>query len=150
LKLISVLVVISLSLVPGYTQDGSDLESEKIAIEKTVRNYVDGWYEGSRERMDKALHPALIKRGVRRSKTGKLFLQPLGKSAMLEYTAMGAGKRKDGSMPQNQVMVMDVTGDIAMAKSISPDFIDLLHLVKLEGEWKIIHVIWQPHSVKKK
>lgn len=143
MKKIWIGILISCSLIPSLAQKPVEIDKEKAAVEATIRNYIDGWYEGSAERMAKALHPALMKCGVMQKKTGGLYLQPIGHSAMVEYASRGGGKPKDGSMPENEVIVFDISGNIALAKSISPDFIDLIELVKLDGEWKIIHVVWQ-------
>ena len=39
-------------------------ESDLAAIKQTALDYIEGWYEGSAERMERALHPELAKRIV--------------------------------------------------------------------------------------
>lgn len=38
--------------------------SDATAVKQTCLDYVEGWYEGKAERMERALHPALQKRIV--------------------------------------------------------------------------------------
>ena len=41
-----------------------DKEREEAAVRSTVLDYLEGWYDGDVERMDRALHPDLVKRIV--------------------------------------------------------------------------------------
>ncbi|MEA3461666.1 MAG: nuclear transport factor 2 family protein [Bacteroidota bacterium] len=45
-----------------------------------------------------------------------------------------------------EVHLIEVGAHIAMVKTITPDFIDYLHLGKMEGQWKIYHAIWERPS----
>ena len=36
--------------------------TDEQAIEATVRDYFEGWFDGDAERMERALHPQLAKR----------------------------------------------------------------------------------------
>ena len=40
------------------------------AIKQTALDYIEGWYEGDAERMERALHPELAKRIVRTNQEG--------------------------------------------------------------------------------
>ena len=61
LVVVLVLTVVSLALVFGFVEEA---EKENAAIKQAALDYIEGWYEGSVERMDKALHPDLNKKGV--------------------------------------------------------------------------------------
>jgi hypothetical protein len=39
------------------------------------------------------------------------------------------------------VTVLDASGGIATAKAVSADYIDYAHLVKIDGQWKIVNVL---------
>lgn len=123
---------------------GSAPSDESAAIEATARDYIDGWYEGDAERMARALHPDLAKRTIRPLPNGRGFLQTLSSTNMVEYTGAGFGKesKKDGQT--NQVIILDQLSVSASVKTISYQFIDYLHLAKINGEWKIVNVLWEP------
>ena len=36
--------------------------SDEEQIKATALNYIEGWYEGNKDRMQEALHPKLVKR----------------------------------------------------------------------------------------
>jgi hypothetical protein len=119
-------------------------EDDHAAIEATVRDYVDGWYDGDAARMKRALHPDLAKRVVRTLPDGTEYLDTASASNMVAYTTMGFGK---GKLPEgyvNQVTILETTGKIAMAKSVAPEFIDYIHLAKTREGWKIVNVLWEP------
>jgi hypothetical protein len=40
-----------------------------------------------------------------------------------------------------QISVMDVSGDVASAKLVTPGWVDYMTLQKVNGEWKILSVV---------
>ncbi|MCP4572801.1 MAG: nuclear transport factor 2 family protein [bacterium] len=140
-KRVALITLTILALGAGITVAA---EADHAAIEATVRDYVDGWYAGDAERMERALHPDLTKRVVRTLPTGGEFLNSVSASNMVAYTAAGFGKDKLPEGYVNQVAILETTDKMAMAKSISPEFIDFIHLAKIAGEWKIVNVLWEP------
>jgi len=110
---------------------------------QTALDYGQGWYEANAERMERALHPDLAKRGVQiNPKTGRTVLNHLSKTMMVEYTRAGYGKSEEQTEQKNEVTIFEVHGDIASAKVVSVQYVDYLHLVKYNGEWKIVNVLW--------
>lgn len=122
--------------------------AEKAQVEKAVRDYIDGWYEGSVERMERALHPDLAKRSMVALPNGRVLVDSASGSSMIELTRVGYGKKMAKPGQKNQVVVLDVFRDTASAKSISPDYVDYIHLIKVGGQWRIINVLWSPREEK--
>ncbi len=141
--LLILVMVFTFSLLSGEKVD-MDSEKEKAAIKETVLNYLEGWYEGNAERMDKALHPELMKRAPRPfPPTGGMIIDSASKSNMVEYTRAGFGKKFPKDKLKITVDILDVYRHIATVKTTTPQFIDYIHLVKIEGEWKILNVLWE-------
>jgi hypothetical protein len=139
--------IVVLSLLVGFpagAQQKSALEQDKAGIERAALDYIAGWYEGNVERMERALHPDLVKRSLFALPTGREVTDSLTKKSMVEMTRAGGGSRKPKEVRKYEVVILDVYGTIASAKTISGEFVDYLHLVKTEGEWKIINVLWVP------
>lgn len=114
--------------------------SDADEIESVARDYIEGWYTGDVERMDRALHDDLIKRiPVRDDSSQVIQLRPVSKARMLELTTAGGGENPDAVM---EIFVDDVSTDIATARVISPDYLDYLHLAKTEDGWKIVNVLF--------
>jgi hypothetical protein len=119
-------------------------KNDSLQIIDCVKDYLEGWYNGNVERMDKALHPDLTKHKLNDFKpTGGHIMQTLSKLMMLEYTKSGFDKQTPRDKVKIDIEVMDIYGKIAMVKSTTLDFIDYIHLVKYNYEWKIINVLWE-------
>jgi len=129
--------------VPSCAQGQANVEGEKAAIREAVLNYIGGWYEANPARMEKALDAELVKRYVEKSPTGKSILISIGARAMVDYTRAGGGSKTPKEKRQNEVTILDASGGIATAKALSADYIDYLHLAKIDGQWKIVNVLWE-------
>jgi len=127
----------------AYEEKGSDEQNE--AIKKAALDYIEGWFEGSGERMDRALHPELAKRLIYKDAKGKDVFRNLTKAEMVKATEGGGGKGVPADQRQIKVTILDIYKTIATVKVESVSFIDYLHLGKTGGEWKIVNVLWLPN-----
>ena len=59
-------------LATGASAQVSD--ADKTAITQTARDYIEGWYEGNPDRMERALSPDLAKRIVMTNEQGRSML----------------------------------------------------------------------------
>jgi hypothetical protein len=139
--------VLVLAIVPcAYAADAPPA-AEVQAIRRVVLDYLEGWHTGDAARMQRALHPELVKRRPQKDEAGgQQRLQPIDAPAMIRLTAAGAGRLKDGELMDNRIEVLDVAGDIATAKATSLRYIDYLHLARWDGAWKIVNVLWEPRA----
>jgi len=65
-KTVSIFLTILLACVfQASAQTTPTTEADKAAIRQTALDYIEGWYEGNSERMERALHPDLAKRIAR-------------------------------------------------------------------------------------
>jgi hypothetical protein len=141
------LIALALACFPATApcaEEENQVSDEKQLIEKAIRDYIDGWYEGSAERMERALHPDLTKRRVVPLPSGGEILNTVSADAMIAYTEMGIGKKSKKEGQQNEVIILDLSAQIASAKSTSHEFIDYIHLAKVNGQWRIVNVLWEP------
>jgi hypothetical protein len=129
-------------------EDQSGVQPEpmdRTQIEATALNYIDGSFSGDADRMEKALHPELTKMLLANNRvTGRPFLHKMGASDLIEGTRAGLGTVPEDERNIN-VEIYDVSHGIAEAKITSSRYIDHLQLAKVNGEWKIINVLWVPN-----
>jgi len=118
------------------TQQTQTKESDVAAIVVTARGYFEGWFDGDEARMDRALHPDLVKRRAGDE------LGVTTKERMLELTRQGEGK-EDGADRTLDIQVDDVYGDTASATVHSAVYHEHLHLVQTSDGWKIANALWQ-------
>jgi hypothetical protein len=136
------LLLIALTSIAGAAD--VDKASEEAAIRKVVLDYIEGWFEGSVERMGRALHPQLAKRFLDTDpENQREIFRHLTREQMLEYTAQGGGRQVPAEKRQIAVQVLDIGRTIASARSECVLFTDYIHLTKTGGQWKIINVIWE-------
>jgi hypothetical protein len=112
-------------------------DSDVAAIVATVLDYFEGWFDGDEVRMERALHPNLVKRRAGEE------LGITTKDRMLELTRLGEGKEdaKDGRI---DIEVEDVYGGIASATVCSAVYHEYVHLVRTREGWKIANALWEP------
>jgi len=118
-------------------------EADKAAIKQTALDYIEGWYEGNAERMEKALHPELAKRIVRTGPEGRSRLDQMGAMTLVQGTRRGGGKETPKDKQQKDVTILDVFENAASVKVVASEWIDYLHVAKVNGRWVIVNVLWE-------
>jgi ketosteroid isomerase-like protein len=111
--------------------------TERELIVQTARDYFEGWFDGDVARMDRALHPNLVKRRAADE------LNITTKERMLELTRRHEGK-EDGADRTLDIRVVDVYGDIACVTIHSAVYHEYVHLVRTRDGWKIANALWCP------
>ncbi len=121
-------------------------DQDREAIRQAAYDYAEGYYEGAADRMARAVHSAIVKRGVvTRPSFGALFM-PMNAETLVEATRNGGGKATPPDKRGLAFALLDLRGDVASARIFTSGFNDYLHLVKQDGAWRIAHVLWQPPS----
>lgn len=137
-----------LFLAAGTAQAQSAADRE--AIKQTALDYIEGYYEGNPERMERALHPDLAKRIVRTDPaTGKNKMENMTAQRLVQITQMRQGRPTPKEKQQKDVTILDVFENAATVKVVAADWIDYLHVSKFDGRWVIVNVLWEMKPVKK-
>ena len=135
---------ILLVLLAGVPAARAQTTADTTGIRAAALDYAEGWYGGDGERMARAVHPELVKRIlVTDTATGRAFVQTMGASALVNATRHGYGKSTPAERQQKDVRILDVFGNAALAKVVMADWIDYLQLVKADGRWQIVNVLWE-------
>jgi Putative lumazine-binding len=129
---------------PSAAKPAGASEADLAAIKQTALDYIEGWYEGSAERMERALHPELAKRIVFTDpKSGRSRLDQMGAMTLTLGTRSRASNPTPKEKRQNDVTVLDVFENAASVKIVATDWIDYLHVAKFNGRWVIVNVLWE-------
>ena len=120
----------------GFSQS---LEEEKAAIAKTIQLYFDGMMERDRAKLDQAFDPSARLIGYR----GETFtVTPYEEWA----SGTARGEKRNPADFSNHLIEVEVKGYTALAKTelYWPGiyYYDYLTLIKIDGEWKIVHKTW--------
>jgi hypothetical protein len=113
------------------------IATDRELLTQVALDYFEGWFDGDVERMDRALHPDLVKRRAGEE------LGVTTKERMLELTREGAG-REDAADRWLDVVVEDVAGEIASVRVRSAVYYEYLQLVRTSAGWKIANALWKP------
>jgi hypothetical protein len=114
--------------------------SDEQAIKQTVVDYYESWFDGDAARMEGALHPGLAKRTP--LEAGELDEDTA--ETMVRFTAEGLGKKRDLGEDGIglEIEVVEVYADIATAVAHSNIYREYLHLVRANGDWRIVNVLY--------
>ena len=131
---------LTLALVASsYAQSPEDTA----AIRQAALDYIESWYEGNPERMERALHPDLAKRIVRRNPNGESQLDHMTASTLVEGVRKGGGKKTPPEKQQKDITVLDVYENVATVKLVASGWIDYLQIAKFGDRWLIVNVLWE-------
>lgn len=133
----------ALLLVGLLSPANAQTPAEASALKQTALDYIEGWYEGNAERMERALHPELAKRIVRTNAEGNSRLDQMSAMTLVQATKRGGGKQTPTEKQQKDVTILDVYENAASVKVVASDWIDYLHMAKFNGRWVIVNVLWE-------
>jgi hypothetical protein len=132
----------------GWPQQPSSTSSKPAsdadAIKQTALDYIEGWYEGKPERMERALHPELAKRIARTDpKSGRSRLDQMSAMSLVMGTRGRVGNPTPKEKQQKDVTILDVFEGAASVKIVASEWIDYLHMARFNGRWVIVNVLWE-------
>ena len=140
-RIILVLVFFVLCLAGNASAQVSD--ADKAAITHTALDYIEGWYAGDADRMERALSPDLAKRMVMTNGQGRSVLQQMSAMGLVQNVKRGGGKNTPKERQQKDLTILDVFQNAACVKIVASDWVDYLQEAKFNGRWVIVNVLWE-------
>ena len=113
--------------------------SDEDLIKQAVLDYFDGWFDGDADRMERALHPGLAKRWLRKDGWS---LDETTAEWMIDATKRGVGRERDPGDRQIAIVVEDIHGNIANVTVRSAVYHEYVQLARTSGGWKIVNTLW--------
>ena len=108
-----------------------------ILFTSTVTNYIEAYYTGDARRMEQTLDPHYLKHIIH----GNIPMREKTAPEMLEEVRTHGIPDIPQAQRTEQVIVLDVAGNIASAKLVTPGWMDYVTLAKSGGEWKILSIV---------
>jgi hypothetical protein len=145
LLLSTLILLLTGSTVLGQTKQDS------LEIKQAALDYIESQHKVNPSQMDSALHPRMVKRTFWKDKaTGKDYLrETTAESMILLAESYNKNGDKFPSTPKKEVILLDVSERTASVKLVADEWIDYMHIIKLNGTWKIVNVLWQFNDVNK-
>ena len=142
-RLIPALFLLILTM-PARAQQAPDHDG----VHAAVLDYLEGIYNVEPERIERSVSPDLVKMGWWREGPDAEYAPSIMTYEQLVRLA-GSWNRDnrqgvDDTTPRD-IVVLDVLDQTAVAKLTAVWGIDYFQLEKVDGVWKIRHVLWQSH-----
>ncbi|MEO1051115.1 MAG: nuclear transport factor 2 family protein [Bacteroidota bacterium] len=120
-------------------------QQDSLDIKQVALDYIESQHNVNPEQFERAAHPRMVKRTFwTNEKTGKEYLGETFTDAMIllaeTYNQKGD---KFPENPKKEVIILDIYDKTASVKLIADEWIDYMHIVKLNGKWQLVNVLWQ-------
>lgn len=114
------------------------------AVRQAALDYVTAVYESKPELIERSVSPDLTKHGFMRQADGTYRRNRMTYDELLNVAkTWNADRKRDVSI--KDVVVGTVLDHTATAMIRATWGIDHMQLVKLDGRWKIVNIVWQTH-----
>jgi len=117
--------------------------ADSAGIRGAALDYIEGYWTADGERMARAVHPALVKRIMNVDTAGHHWIREMSASELIRGTRMGGGSRTAASQQGRDVRILDIFQNTASVRVDAIGWIDYMHLVKWQGRWVIVNVLWE-------
>ena len=139
-RLVMAVAIASTFFVPRLHAQSAEDSS---GIRAAALDYIEGWYTANGDRMARAVHPALVKRIVYTDTAGRAWIREMGASELVRNTRAGGGSRTPADQQRKDVRILDIFQNAASVRVDASTWIDYLQLVKWQGHWVIVNVLWE-------
>lgn len=138
-KFLFVFLLIAISAISGFGQSAADRE----AVKRTALDYAESYYEGNGDKMEAALSPDLAKRIANTNAQGRSSLGHMSAMTLVQIIRTGGGKSTPKAEQQKDVTILDMMVNSATVKLEMRDWVDYMHIAKMNGKWVIVNVLWE-------
>ena len=136
--LLVTLITLAVSMT-AYSQTDADREG----VKRAAIDYAESFYEGNGEKMEAALSPDLAKRIANTNAQGRSSLGHMSAMTLVQIIRMGTGKNTPKDEQIKNVKILDMMTNSATVKLEMRDWVDYMHIAKLNGKWLIVNVLWE-------
>lgn len=141
---------------PIYSNTKAELASiatqkDSIAIKKKALGYLIALQDLKPELMNSVINDSLNKVTIGYDRQlKKEYARATIKDQMIDFaTSWNKSNTKFPFTPNNKIEILDIYNRIANVKLVSDNWVEYLHLIKLDGEWTVINIIWQHKDINR-
>ena len=136
-------VMLALTLGTSSVMSRTQAAQDREAVRQAGLDYVEGIYTAQPERIERSVHPSLVKRGFyKKGATAPYVEMPMTYDQLVN---LARNWNKDGKRDTSikKVEVLDLLDQTAVVKITASWGIDHMLLGKYDGRWKISLIQWQ-------
>jgi putative lumazine-binding protein len=139
-----VLALLLLALAAAARPGAAQTTADSAAVRAAVLDYVEGLYQVDPARVDRSVSPELAKRSVAAFQgTGREYLRPMSKDVLLNVAATFNREGRTPRDARREVVILDMLDRTAAVRLTAVDWVDYMHLARLNGRWTIVNILWQ-------
>ncbi|MEB3346186.1 nuclear transport factor 2 family protein [Aquimarina gracilis] len=129
----------------------SQTKQDSLDIKQVALDYIEAQHNLNPEQFERAAHPRMVKRTFWKDKTSKK--EYLGETFTDYMVMLSEVYNRNGDRfpkkPKKEVILLDVSDRTASVKLIADEWIDYMHIIKINDAWKIVNVLWQYNDTTK-
>ena len=127
----------------------SPTKEDSLEVNRISRGYLEALQELDSIKMKRVMHPQLAKRTI--GFDWKEKRENIRETSYDQMIGFSKSWNKSGNKfpynPTNKPTILDIYDRIATVKLVSDNWVEYLHLIKENGEWKIINLLWSHKNV---
>lgn len=137
-------LLLAILLAAGARAGRGQTAADTAAIQAAAHDYIDGWWTGDAQRMERALHSHLAKRIVTSDSLGQHSrLGDMTAMELVQNVARGGGRSTPPERRRSDVRILDIYRNAAVVRIDAGEWVDFLQLARWNGDWKIVNVLWE-------
>jgi hypothetical protein len=118
-------------------------EEDLDAVQRAVVDYCEGYYRRDPEQIARAFHSEYLKRDFEHTDDDVWYLTVQTPESMIDAARVD---RLRVESPRCEIIIDDLSQDIASVRLYSDRWVDYLHVVKARGEWRLLHAAYAEPS----
>jgi len=123
-------------------------QDDKNQVQSAIEDYVNALYEVKPELIERSVDVSLRKIGYWFDEKSGAYKDNLPMTYQQLYDLAGSwnrGGNQVNSDSPKKIEIYEVNDKTATGKLTAEWGIDIFHLAKVDGQWKIMNIIWQSH-----
>lgn len=144
-------IVISCIITLLISKTNAQSKQDSLDIKQVALDYIEAQHNVNPKQFERAAHPRMVKRTFAKNKaTNKEYLRETFTDFMIVLSEFyNRNGDKFPKTPKKEVIILDIYDRTASVKLIADEWIDYMHIVKINETWKIVNVLWQYNDSSK-
>jgi ribosomal protein L31 len=148
MRAVAAALVPAIVAAPVAARQDQEPGAERAGVVAAALDYMEGALTADAERMARGVHPDLSKVVIGTSPaSGNQFLSYSTATGLVEWVR-GAADQMAGRDKHVDVTVFDIGNGLATARAVGEMWYDFLQLAKMDGQWRIVNVLWSPNRLE--
>lgn len=121
-------------------------QDDKALVHSAIQDYVDALYDVEPDKIERSVDTTLRKIGYWYDSESEAYQDNLPMTYQQLYDLAGTWNKKGDRITKDSpkmIEIYEVNDKTATGKLTAVWGIDLFHLAKVNGQWKIMNIIWQ-------